>query len=117
MFYSIFPDLYLKHKGGKIMGIDGTYQVTTNTPMGKMESTLTFKTNGESLSGSNASAMMGRVEFSGGKVDGNKFTFKMTLNTPMGKMEMTNNGNVDGDNISGEVQTSMGNMAYSGVRI
>ena len=99
------------------MGVDGTYQVTTNTPMGKMESTLTLKTDGDSLSGSSASAMMGTVEFSGGKVDGNNFTFQMTLNTPMGQMEMTNNGRVDGDNISGEVQTSMGNMAYSGVRV
>ena len=99
------------------MAVDGTYQITTDTPMGKMESTLTLKTDGDSLSGSNASAMMGKVEFSGGKVDGNNFTFQMSLNTPMGQMEMTNNGSVDGDNISGEVQTSMGNMAYSGVRI
>ncbi|MBN1830753.1 MAG: hypothetical protein JW896_01430 [Deltaproteobacteria bacterium] len=99
------------------MGVDGIYQVTTNTPMGKMESTLTLITDGDSLSGSSASAMMGTVEFSGGKVDGNNFTFQMTLNTPMGKMEMTNNGSVDGDNISGEVRSSMGNMAYSGVRV
>jgi hypothetical protein len=99
------------------MGVDGTYQITADTPMGKMESTLTLKTDGDSLSGSSASAMMGRVEFSEGKVDGNNFTFQMTLNTPMGAMEMTNNGSVDGDNISGEVQSSMGNMAYSGVRV
>ena len=99
------------------MGVDGTYQITTDTPMGKMESTLTLKTDGESLSGTSASAMMGTVEFSSGKVDGSNFTFQMTLNSPMGKMEMTNNGSVDGDNISGEVQTSMGNMAYSGVRV
>jgi hypothetical protein len=99
------------------MSVDGTYQITTDTPMGKMESTLTIKTDGDSLSGSSASAMIGTVEFSGGKVDGNNFTFQMTLNSPMGKMEMTNNGSVDGDNISGEVQTSMGNMAYSGVRV
>jgi hypothetical protein len=99
------------------MGVDGTFQVTTNTPMGKMESTLTLKTDGDSLSGSSASAMLGKVEFSGGKVDGNQFTFEMTINSPMGQMEMTNNGRVEGDNISGEVQTSMGNMAYSGVRV
>ena len=99
------------------MSVDGTYQVTTDTPMGKMESKLTLKTDGDSLSGISATAMMGTVEFSGGNVDGNSFTFKMTLNTPMGQMEMTNNGSVDGDNISGEVQTSMGNMKYSGVRV
>jgi hypothetical protein len=100
-----------------MMSVDGTYQITSDTPMGKMESTLTLKTDGDSLSGSNASAMMGTVEFSDGKVDGNNFTFQMSLNTPMGQMEMTNNGSVDGDKISGEVQTSMGNMAYSGIRV
>ena len=99
------------------MGIDGTYKITANTPIGKMDSTLTLKTDGDSLSGSNSSAMMGTVEFSGGKVDGNSFTFEMSLNTPMGKMDMTNNGTVDGDNISGEVKTSMGNSAYTGVRV
>ena len=71
------------------MSVDGTYQVTTDTPMGKMESKLTLKTDGDSLSGISATAMMGTVEFSGGNVDGNSFTFKMTLNTPMGQMEMT----------------------------
>ena len=99
------------------MGIDGTYKITANTPMGKMDSTLTLKTDGDSLSGSSSSAMMGTVEFSGGKVDGNSFTFEMSLNTPMGKMDMTNNGTVDSDNISGEVKSSMGNSAYTGVRV
>jgi hypothetical protein len=98
------------------MGVDGTYNVIANTPMGKMESTITLVTDGDSLSGSVASAMMGTVEFSGGKVDGNSFSFEMEMNSPMGKMQMTNTGSVDGDNISGEVKTSMGNSAYTGTR-
>ena len=99
------------------MAIDGTYKVTANTPMGKMESTLILKTDGDSLSGSMSSSMMGTIEFSDGKVDGNSFTFDMTMQSPMGKMEMTNTGAVDGDNISGEVKTSMGNSSYTGVRV
>ena len=98
------------------MGVDGTYNITSNTPMGKIESTLTLVTDGESLSGSTTSTMMGTVEFSDGKVDGNSFSFEMEMNSPMGKMEMTNTGTVDGDNISGEVKTSMGNFAYTGSR-
>jgi hypothetical protein len=98
------------------MSIDGTYDVITDTPMGKMESTLTLKTDGDSLSGSTSSAMTGTNEFSGGKVDGNSFEFEMEMNSPMGKFEMTNIGTVDGDNISGEVKTSMGNSAYTGTR-
>ena len=98
------------------MGVDGTYNITVDTPMGKMESTLTLVINGDSLSGNATSAMMGTVEFSGGKVDGNSFSFEMEMNSPMGKMEMSNTGTVDGDNISGEVKSSMGNSAYTGTR-
>ena len=98
------------------MGVGGTYNITADTPMGKMESTLTLVISEDSLSGSTTSAMMGTVEFSGGKVDGNSFSFDMEMNSPMGKMEMTNTGTVDGDNISGEVKTSMGNFPYTGTR-
>lgn len=98
------------------MGIDGTYNIIANTPMGKMEITLTLKTDGDSVSGSTSSAMMGNIEFSGGKVDGNSFEFEMEMNSPMGKIEMTNIGTVDGDNVSGEVKTSMGNSTYTGTR-
>lgn len=99
------------------MGVDGTYKVTADTPMGRIESTLVLNTDGDNLSGSFSSAMMGSTEFSGGKVDGDSFTFEMTLETAMGRMEMTNNGTVDGDNISGEVKTAMGNSSYTGVRV
>lgn len=98
------------------MGVDGTYNITADTPMGKMESTLILVTDGDSLSGNTTSAMMGTVEFSDGKVDDNNFSFEMEMNSPMGKMEMTNTGTVDGDNISGEVKTSMGNFPYTGTR-
>ncbi|MFC1495391.1 hypothetical protein ACFL6W_08930 [Thermodesulfobacteriota bacterium] len=99
------------------MSIDGTYKVTADTPMGKMESTLTLKTDGDTLSGTMSSNMMGTVEFSGGKVAGTSFSFDMTMNGPMGKMDMTTSGIVDGDNISGEVKTSMGTMRYTGGRV
>jgi len=99
------------------MSIEGTYKVTADTPMGKMESTLTLKTDGDSLSGSMSSGMMGTIEFSNGKVDGTSFSFNMTMKGPMGKMEMTTSGTVDGDNISGEVKTMMGNSSYTGVRV
>lgn len=98
------------------MSIDGTYKVTADTPMGKMENTLTMKTDGDTLSGSMSSSMMGTVEFSGGKVAGTSFSFDMTMNGPMGKMDMTTSGIVDGDNISGEVKTAMGSFPYTGVR-
>ena len=99
------------------MAIDGTYKVTADTPMGKIESTLTLKTDGGSLSGSMQSGMFGTVEFSGGKIDGSSFSANMTMNGPMGAMEMTTSGTVDGDSISGTVKTAMGNSSFSGVRV
>lgn len=99
------------------MAIDGTYKVTAHTPMGKIESTLTLKTDGESLSGNMTSSMFGTVEISGGKFDGSSFSANMTMEGPFGKMEMTTSGTVDGDNISGEVKTSMGNSSFTGVRV
>ena len=54
------------------MAVDGTYKIEMESPMGKMEITLTLKTDGDSLSGSSAS-QMGTTEFSGGKVNGDNF--------------------------------------------
>ena len=99
------------------MAIDGTYKVTADTPMGKIESTLTLNTEGENLRGSMTSGMFGKVEFNNGKVDGSSFSANMTMKGPIGKMDMTASGTVDGDNISGQVKTSMGSSSFTGSRV
>ncbi len=99
------------------MAIDGTYKVTADTPMGKIESTLKLYTDGENLSGSMTSGMFGTVDFNDGKVDGSSFLANMTMKGPIGKMDMTTSGVVDGDSISGTVKTSMGDYSFTGVRV
>ena len=99
------------------MAIDGAYNVTADTPMGKMSSTLTLQTDDGLLSGSMSTGMMGKAKFSGGKIDGNSFNFNGTMKSILGKMEMSGSGKVDGDSISGEVKTSKGNFSFNGTRV
>lgn len=99
------------------MSVDGIYQITTSTPLGKVEITLTMKTNGDSLSGTAKSTKMGKADFSGGRVNGNSFEFEAEMKSLFGKISMVNRGVVDGDSISGEVKTSMGSVTYTGVRV
>ncbi len=99
------------------MGIDGTYNIMADTPLGRKKITLTMKIDGNSLCGSASMAMMGKADFSGGRVEGNSFEFEVEMSSPFGRISMSNSGNVEGDIISGEVKTSMGNMKYSGNRV
>jgi hypothetical protein len=85
------------------MAIDGTYNVEIDTPMGKQESKLTLKTDGDKVSGSMDSPM-GAMEFSGGKVSGDNVSWDMEIDSPMGKINLTYNLKVSGDDISGEVK-------------
>ncbi len=85
------------------MAVDGTYNVEIDTPMGKQESKLILKTDGDALSGSMESPM-GTMEFSGGKVSGDNVTFEMEISSPMGQMKLECNLKVSGDEISGEVK-------------
>ena len=91
------------------MAIDGTYNITVDTPIGKQETELTLRTDGESLSGSSKSSM-GSAEFSGGKVNDDNFEFEIEINGPMGMMKLTQVGMVKGNDISGEVKSSFGSF-------
>lgn len=85
------------------MAVDGTYNVEIDTPMGKQESKLTLKTDGDALSGTMESPM-GTQEFSGGKVSGDEVSWEMEITGPMGKMNLECKLKVSGDDISGEVR-------------
>ncbi|MBT8339616.1 MAG: hypothetical protein HKP58_10445 [Desulfatitalea sp.] len=99
------------------MGVDGTYEVSMDTPMGKQTSTLTFKTDGDVLSGSMSNPMMGDANFDGGKVSGDSVEFAVEVSSPMGKVSLEFKGTLDGDKISGEVKTPFGPNAYEGARV
>ncbi len=88
------------------MAIDGTYKVEIDTPIGKQESTLTLKTDGDKLSGM-AESMMGKTDFTG-TVKGDAVAWTMEVSTPMGQMKLEFSGKITGSDIAGEVK--MGNF-------
>ena len=100
------------------MAIDGTYDVQVDTPMGAQPAKLTLKTEGDSLSGSMFSGMVGTAEFSGGTVNGDEVTWQMKVNSPMGELDLEYTGKVTGDDISGEVKAgNFGSSPFNGKRV
>lgn len=99
------------------MGVAGSYECVTKSPMGDQKSTLTVVDNGDgTFSGTNAGAQ-GSLDVYDGKVDGNNLTWKMDMKVPM-PMTLEGSATVDGDTIDGSVKAGMfGSMAMSGTRV
>jgi hypothetical protein len=99
------------------MAVDGTYEVTVDTPMGAQSMKLTLKTNGNALSGS-IDSPMGALEFTGGSVSGNDISWQQEISSPMGKMNLEYKGKVTGDDIAGEVKAgNFGTSPFKGKRV
>lgn len=85
---------------------DGTWNVTLSTPIGAREGTLTFTTDGGSLSGTWVGPLASQ-EFEGGSVearDGAEFLqWTAPLVTPGGELPLTFSAEVRGDAITGEI--------------
>ena len=97
------------------MAVDGTWNITVNSPMGAQKSTLTFKSSGNTLTGS-ASGAQGTQEITNGKVDGNNVSWSLAITSPM-PMTLEFGGAVDGDKISGNVKAgAFGSFPFSGAR-
>ena len=97
------------------MAVDGTWNITVNSPMGAQKSTLNLKANGAALTGS-ASGAQGSQEIANGKVDGNNVSWEISITTPM-PMTLGFTGAVDGDKISGNVKAgAFGSFPFSGAR-
>lgn len=95
--------------------VDGTWNVTTNTPMGAQKGTLTLAADGDKLTG-NMSGAQGSLDIQGGAVSGNDVSWKLDITSPM-PMTLEFSGTVDGDAISGNVKLgAFGNAAFEGTR-
>jgi hypothetical protein len=97
------------------MTIDGTYELNVQTPLGVLNSKLTLKTDGNTLSGTSESSA-GTTEFSG-SIDGDEVDWKDRPNTPLGPMDVTFRGKVEGDTISGKAETSVGSFPFECTRV
>ena len=97
------------------MSADGTWNVKATSPMGSQDATLTFKTDGSSLSGS-MTGQQGTIDLSDGSVDGDNLKWSVSLTQPM-PIKLEFSATVDGDSISGSFQIgAFGSGTLSGTR-
>jgi uncharacterized protein YjdB len=96
------------------MAVDGTYNITVQTPMGAQQSKVTLKTDGNSLSGTDESAF-GTTSFTG-TVSGDEVQWEETVKSPMGELKISFKGTVEGDKISGQATTPFGPSPFEGTR-
>jgi hypothetical protein len=95
------------------MALDGTWNLTMNSPMGARPVTANFTTDGTTIGGEFTGAQ-GAAPVTG-TLNGNEAAFAATVAGPMGQLELKFTGTVDGDSISGNVQFgAFGSGTFSG---
>lgn len=97
------------------MGVDGTYEIVMQTPMGEFRSKLTLKADGSALSGIHETPM-GTINFVG-TVSNNEVEWVENVKGPMGSISVTFKGKVEGDRISGQATAPFGSVNFEGSRV
>jgi hypothetical protein len=95
-------------------GVDGTWALVFDTPMGSLDASATFKTDGETLTGTMAS-QAGSTPIKG-TVKGNAVDFVLNVSSPEGEIAVQINGEVDGDAIKGTFDFGQGTGTWTGKR-
>jgi hypothetical protein len=98
------------------MSVEGQWNVTMDTPLGKQQFTLTFTQAGGSWTGTLAGGRTGTAELTAINVAGPTVTFETKVNSPMGAIQLSLSGTVTGDALNGVCKTSFGDANFSGVR-
>ena len=97
------------------MSVDGTWNVTVNSPMGAQPSTLTVTADGGALTGTQ-SAQGNTQPIANGKIDGDTVTWSNSITTPF-PMTLEFTGKLDGDTLNGNVKAgSFGSFPFTGKR-
>src|SRR5947209_20412963 len=97
------------------MSIDGTWNLTLETPIGTQETTLVAQTSDGVLTGTQTSPD-GSQPIHDGAVNGAEASWSVTITSPM-PMTLEFTGVVDGDTLSGSVKLGMfGEAKFTGVR-
>jgi hypothetical protein len=87
------------------MAVDGTWNLTMDTPMGERASTLVVKVAGGKLEGTQ-SAEGQTAQIFEGRVNGNDVGWKVSITQPM-PLTLDFTGTVDGNAMTGSVQLGM----------
>jgi len=97
------------------MAIDGDWNITVNSPMGKQESKISFTTNGSELSGT-ATSQGQTGQITNGKIDGDAISWSAAITSPF-PMTLEFTGTVSGDTASGNVKAgSFGSFPWTGAK-
>jgi len=97
------------------MAVDGDWNLTMTTPMGERDATLSLKTSGGTLTGTQG-AEGNSVEIFDGTVNGSDVTWKVSITNPM-PLTLEFTGKVSGDSMSGEMGIGpMGSFPFTGTR-
>jgi len=97
------------------MAVDGTWNLTMSTPMGERNTTLSLKSSGGTLTGTQG-ADGNSTEIFDGTVNGDDVTWKVSITDPM-PLTLDFSGKVAGDSISGEMGIGpMGSFPFTGTR-
>lgn len=97
------------------MTADGNWNLVISTPMGNRQATLSLKTDGSTLKGSQ-SAEGDSAEIFDGTVNGDAVSWKVSITNPM-PLTLEFSGTVNGNDLSGNVVLgSFGSSSFSGTR-
>jgi hypothetical protein len=97
------------------MTADGNWNLVVGTPMGERRGTLSVKSDGATLSGSQT-ADENAAEIFDGTVHGNAISWKVSITDPI-PMTLEFNGTINGDELSGSVTLgAFGNASFTGLR-
>ena len=97
------------------MAVDGNWNITMSTPMGDRSATLSLKSAGATLTGTQA-AEGNSVEIFDGTVNGDDVFWKVAITNPM-PLTLEFTGKVSGNAISGEMGVGpMGSFPFTGTR-
>ena len=97
------------------MTADGNWNLVVSTPMGERHGSLSLKTEGSTVKGSQM-ADGNSTEIFDGTVNGNEISWRVSITDPM-PMTLEFTGTVDGNEIAGTVKLGeFGNSSFSGNR-
>jgi hypothetical protein len=97
------------------MSAEGNGNLVVSTPMGDRRGSLSLKTEGTTVKGSQM-ADGNSTEIFDGTVNGNEISWKVSITDPM-PMTLEFTGTVEGDEIAGTVKLGeFGDSSFSGIR-
>jgi hypothetical protein len=97
------------------MAVDGTWNLTMQTPMGERRATLVAASQGGTLTGKQSGDGASTDVFDGA-VNANDVSWKISITNPM-PLTLQFTGTVDGDKMSGKMSAgALGSWPFSGVR-